>query len=384
MKKIKTLLITFEFSDRSCGGDGVYAFELAKILSENGVEMHVIAASPKETRREVINDNLVIYWQKTIFKPFMRRPLFFNSIRKNYKKIIKEENIDIIHSNDYAGFLIAGKLPIITTILHPRFCEINNFGLQSMMNLLGQVMENKVLKKSDKIIAISHLTYDLLLSKYPAFKNKTNVIVVGVDINKFKKVKSDIRKKYNIKKNEILLFSPGGARQKRKGSEILFEALSKLKKEYTFKCIITGKDMDIGWGEKFRKIIKSFPLKDNLILTGEVDYDELPKYYSTSDIVVFPSLFEGFGIPTLEAMACEKPIIATKTGEAPYIITNLKNGLLIDPGDSEGLYKKIKFLIENRDIRINLGKNGRKSIEKKYSWEEIVKEYIKVYEELVK
>ena len=207
---------------------------------------------------------------------------------------------------------------------------------------------------------------------------------MGVDINKFKKVKSDIRKKYNIKKNEILLFSPGGARQKRKGSEILFEALSKLKKEYTFKCIITGKDMDFGWGEKFRKIIKSFPLKDNLILTGEVDYDELPKYYSTSDIVVFPSLFEGFGIPTLEAMACEKPIIATKTGEAPYIITNLKNGLLIDPGDSEGLYKKIKFLIENRDIRINLGKNGRKSIEKKYSWEEIVKEYIKVYEELVK
>jgi len=243
------------------------------------------------------------------------------------------------------------------------------------------------LKKSDRIIAVSHLTENLLISKNPNLKDKVDFVSVGVDLERFRKIPNPtIREKYGIREDEVLLFFPGGARARRKGGEIFFEALSRLREEYNFKCIITGigESREIGWTKYFYKKIKSLAFEKDLILTGEVDYNELPKYYSASDIVVFPSLFEGFGIPTLEAMACEKPIIATKTGEAPYIITNLKNGLLVDLGDDKGLYKKIKYLIENRDIRINLGKNGRKLVEEKYSWKKVAKRVKKIYKKLIK
>jgi len=250
--------------------------------------VHVIAPN-KETKKDILNNNLIVHWQKTIFKPFLRMPSFFNAVRKNYKKVIEKEKIDIIHSNEYAGFPALGELPTLTSIHHPAFCEFSNIGLiQSIVNLVDVYRERKILKKSDRIIAASHLTKNLLISKNPNLKDKVDVVCAGI-----------VRDKYGIREDEILLFSPGGARGRRKGSEILFEALSRLREEYNFKCIITGESGEIGWTKSFYKNIKSLALEKDLILTGEVDYDELPKYYSASDIVVFPSLFEGFGIPKL-------------------------------------------------------------------------------------
>jgi len=385
MDKLKILLITSEFSDKSCGGAGVYAFELARALSKDDIKVHVITPN-KETKKEILNNNLIVHWQKTIFKPFLRMPSFFNAIGKNYKKVIEKEKIDIIHSNECAGFLALGELPTLTIIHHPAFCEFSNFGLiQSIVNLVDVYMERKVLKKSDRIIAVSHLTKNLLISKNPNLEDKVDVVGAGVDLERFRKISNPtVRDKYGIREDEILLFFPGGARGRRKGSEILFEALSKLREEYNFKCIITGESREIGWAKKFYKNIKSLALEKDLILTGEIDYDELPKYYSASDIVVFPSLFEGFGIPVLEAMACGKPVITTRTGEIPYIITDFKNGLLINVNDSESLYEKIKFLIKNENVRMRLGKNGRKLVVEKYNWKMVAKGVKKIYQELIK
>ncbi|MBU4347887.1 glycosyltransferase family 4 protein [Patescibacteria group bacterium] len=386
MKKLKILLITSQFPGKVGGGAGVYAFELAKALSKRGIKMHIMAPS-KETKREVINNNLIIHWQKTIFKKFMSLLSFFNSIRKNYKELIKKEHINIIHNNgsSNAGFFTLRELPSITTIHHLASNEFKNCGLiQNIINFLEIIMEKEILKKSDKIIAVSHLTKNHLILKNSKLESKINLIEEGVDINLFKPTKNEIRNKYKIKDKDSLIFFPGGARAKRKGSEVLFKALDKLKDDCDFKCIISGESREIGWREEFNELIKKHDLLGNIILVGELDYKDLPKYYSGSDIVVFPSLFEGFGIPILESMACKKPIIASKTGEAPNIINNGKNGFLFNVGDSKDLFNKLKILIKNPKLRKSFGIQGGRLIKLKYSWDKIANLYINFYTQFLK
>ena len=383
--KIKILLITPEFSKISCGGAGVYAFELANALSKKNIEIHVIAPNTK-TFTEKINKHLTIHWQHTIFKPLLRMPSFSRSVKNNYMKIINDEKIDIIHSNGNTGYFAPTNIPLVSTIHHPVSCETQNFRLiQNMLNSIDIYLEKNIIKKSDAIFSVSHLTTKLISNKYPKFKNKVITLGEGINLKIFKKCNSKIKNKYNIQQDEILIFFPGGARAKRKGAEIAFESLKKLKeKNIKFKCIISGESRELGWKKEYNNLIKEYNLSKNIILTGELNYKDLPKYYSASDITIFPSLFEGFGIPILESMACETPIIASKTGEASYIINNRNNGFLINVRDSKDLFNKLKILIENPKLRKLFGMNGKKLIKLKYSWDKISNRYIKLYIQIIK
>jgi glycosyltransferase involved in cell wall biosynthesis len=383
-RKIKVLVISTQFSKKSCGGAGVYIFEMVKALANNDVEMHIMA--PNNTSyKEVINDNFIIHWQRNIPKRGLFVPSFYYSVKKNYINIIVKEKIDIIHGNNVAGFVTIGSLPLVTTIHHPASLEVKYYGLfMNLLNTFDVYLEPKIMKSSKKIIAVSHLTSKLLIKKYPAIKNKIKIIGEGVDLNKYHLINGrKLREKLKIPDKTIVIFFPGGARGRRKGAEIVIESLKKLGNEYNFKCIMTGKSREFGWEKRFNKLLIQSGLSEKFIITGDLEYTELPKYYGAADIVVYPSFFEGFGIPIMEAMACNKPVIATKTGEAKYIITNMKNGILINPGDSDALYKKIKLLIDNTDIRVRIGKKARTIIEQSYNWNNFASKIKQLYKEVL-
>ncbi len=381
----KLLLITQEYSKNNCGGAGVYAYELTNALSKKDWEVHVLAPG-KNNKKEKINDNLYIHWQKTIFKPFLLMPSFYLSVKKNYKKIMEKEGIKIVHANGNTGYSISNDIPLISTIHHPVSFDNDNYGfVQKLVNKIDIHLEKKIFHKSKIIVSVSHLTADLLQKKYGK-SDKIKILGEGIDLEIFKPTKFDLRKKYNINDDTALIFFPGGARAKRKGAEVAFKAFGKLKKDGNlFKCLISGKSREIGWEKEFHDLIDKYNLKENIILTNELEYSSLPKYYSNSDIVIFPSLFEGFGIPVLEAMACGTPIIASKTGEAPYIIRDGENGFIFDVGDSNELIIKINDFTNNNKLLIdNIIKKNINLIKNNYNWDIIINQYINRYKNLNK
>lgn len=376
MKQIKILLITDEYSEKSVGGAGIYAWELSRAIAKNGTEIHVLAPD-YYSHDENLKENLFVHYKKTIFKPLLRMPSFHFQVWKSCNYLIKKYQITSIHSNNYAGIWVNTKTPLITMIHHPAIMEMQQFSvIQKSLNLIDMLLEKIIVQKSSLVISGSHLTYNQLLFIYPKIKNKSIFLPNGVDFSVYKPVK-------RVENSIFTIFFPGGARAKRKGSEYLFPALEKLNKEINFKLIVTGSSREEGWQSAFKSLIRRYHLEENVELMGEVNYVEISDIYNKADLVVFPSTFEGYGLPVLESLAMSKPIIATKTGEAPYIIKNGVNGLLVDTFDSDSIFKALQYLVKDKTLMKNIKSNSRQSIIRKYSWGLVAQKIIQIHKNIL-
>jgi glycosyltransferase involved in cell wall biosynthesis len=142
----------------------------------------------------------------------------------------------------------------------------------------------------------------------------------------------------------------------------------------------------IGVHEKNRErlflIIKNLGIIDNVILIGRVPNYAMPIYYSSSDIVLLPSLSENFPVVALEAMSSGKPIIASRVGGIPELVSNNENGILVSPGNVEQLVGALLRLLENQSLRNRLGNMGRKLVEEEYDWKKIGQLYLKEFQKI--
>ena len=120
--------------------------------------------------------------------------------------------------------------------------------------------------------------------------------------------------------------------------------------------------------------------KKNCTFLGYVPQEKIPCLYASSDIFILPSLYENFPFTLLEAMSSELAVISTNVGGIPEMITNEENGLLIKPKSTEDIIRSVIYLSENNQIRKELGKRARITVEKNFSWKEIAiktKDYYK-------
>jgi glycosyltransferase involved in cell wall biosynthesis len=138
--------------------------------------------------------------------------------------------------------------------------------------------------------------------------------------------------------------------------------------------------------KRFSKFIVDYVntrgLNNNIKVLGFVPHRQLRVLYAACDIFVLPSLEEGQSIALLEAMASGKPLIGSNAGGIPMQIRDGWNGFLVEPENEKRLAEKIQYLIENEGERMRMGDNSRKLAKDKFSWEKIVEEYLKVYEEV--
>jgi len=162
-----------------------------------------------------------------------------------------------------------------------------------------------------------------------------------------------------------------------KGHSVLIGGVSKLVKKYPkLHCLF------IGDGESkpdLEKQINDAGLVRNFSFLGF--RQDVSKLLSTLDIFVLPSLTEGMPNVILEAMACSVPIIATHVGGIPEVVKDGWNGLLIPPEDPETLASSILKLLKDRTLRIQMGRNGRKHVQEKYSLDMQIQRFIQIYEE---
>ncbi len=231
------------------------------------------------------------------------------------------------------------------------------------------------IKKADGIIAVSKSTKKDILKFYPKTNpQKIKVIYHGVDKEKFsQKIDSGkaekILLKYGIKKKYLLYV---GALQPRKNLELLIEAFENIKKKNKnreLQLVLAGSP---AWkSENIFKKIASSNFKEDIILTEKVSFDDLPIIYQKAEIFILPSLYEGFGIPILEAWASGTPVIIADNSSLREIGGD--GVLKFDGKKSQELEKKLDVLLKYDKIKKELIAKGEQRLQN-FSWEKCAQE----------
>jgi glycosyltransferase involved in cell wall biosynthesis len=233
------------------------------------------------------------------------------------------------------------------------------------------------INKSKQIISVSKTTKKDIIKNYAVDESKISVVYNGFE-KSFNKLKIPAFAKANASKEKFILFV--GTLQPRKNLEVLIDAFEKFQQTNPdFKLVIVGKK---GWLYKsiFEKV-KTMNLEDKIIFTGHISDDELVWYYENAFCLTLPSLYEGFGIPVLEAMSYDCPTIISMSSSLPEIGGDAS--LYFDPTNAEDLLQKFNTLNGNIQLRKELIKKGKQRI-KFFSWEKCGKETLDVIRSVLK
>ncbi len=232
------------------------------------------------------------------------------------------------------------------------------------------------------VIADSHQTKRDCIKYLGIPEEKIRVIYLAADqifkVDKTNKEKFQyyLEIKHGIKFPFILGV---GTLEKRKNIPNILRAFYILKKAgINHKLVIVGKN---AWNsKKIFNIVKELDLNRDVIFTGYVENEDLVKLYNTADLFVYPSLYEGFGLPPVEAMSCGCPVITSNTTSLPEVVGNA--GIKVDPHDYKALANEMYRILTNDDFKTELSEKGLKRAQL-FSWEKTARETWKVYEEVL-
>jgi glycosyltransferase involved in cell wall biosynthesis len=231
------------------------------------------------------------------------------------------------------------------------------------------------INKADRIIAVSHTVKNDILRKFPNCSSKIDVIYHGID-DIFREAPSvkkmmEVREKYELPEKYILFV---GNIEPKKNVVRLIEAFRNLVQQSCIphSLVIAGQ---FAW--KYGDIIQVKKQNNKrIIFPGYIHQSDLPAVYTLAELFVFPSLYEGFGIPPLEAMACSIPVIASNAGALPE--TTGDSAFIVDPLSVASIETAMYKLLHDNNLRTNLVERGRIHVQKfkwKTSWEKTVKLY---------
>ena len=232
------------------------------------------------------------------------------------------------------------------------------------------------IRKAVRIIAVSQSTKDDLMHCLGIPDERISVVYEGIDHSLFRPVSQRI---YN---RPYILFV--GSEHPRKNFTTLLKALSQLKSEPRFKKLKLVKVGDAGGQETdFRSqtmgVVESLHLSSEVIFTGFVPETDLPAYYSGAEAFVLPSLYEGFGFPVLEAMACACPVITSNNSSLPEVVGEA--GIMLNPYDTNSLARAMSKVLTDSKLRDNMIRKGLEQA-KSFSWEKTAEQTLEVYNKL--
>ena len=384
------------------GGMGNVCYHQVKELVALGHKVTVFTPAYKLSSEEQLSNVKVIY-----LKPFFK---FGNAaVIPQIGGLLKDFDLIYLHWPFIGGaeVILFWKLlqNLRRSASNPRKSALV---VQYHMDLVGQGWRDLFFKlyqsiflplmvKQAKKIVVSSLDYasnSPVLKKFLSkHKEKFIELPLGVDLEKFfpqepaQKLKKELGLKETKPRSElgsttgedkIVLFIGGLDRAHYfKGLDVLLSAMTKVDENIK---LIVGGEGDLK--ERYQKMAVDLKIKDQIIFVGNIDDEQLVKFYNLADVFVFPSISrsEAFGLVLLEAMACAKPIIVSNLPGPRTLVKEGENGFLVKPGDANDLAKKIDLILKDRQLIKKMGERGRRLVEEKYSWKEIVQRLEKIYE----
>jgi glycosyltransferase involved in cell wall biosynthesis len=360
------------------GGIGRYAINLvgslAKILdNEPGVEI-VLFPGPRGGSEFSVNHHVSVSNRLARIDSSVIRSLL------GFPFILEKEKIDVFHGLHHAGLPLFNKRGKFVITIHDMIYSIHPGCFTWKHRQVINFMLPKTVARADRVIADSYATKKDLCQFLKIDDEKIKVIHLGLE-GRFKTVAfskiEEIKKKYRIRDDYILFV---GVIEPRKNIVSILEALSILKQTGKLrgkKLVVAGRK---GW--LFKEIferVQALNLEDDVAFTGFVEEEDLPALYGGALFFVYPSRYEGFGLPVLEAMGCGTPVITSKVSSLPEVAGDA--AILVDPMDVEELAWRMEMLCENRDLREELSKKGVERA-RLFSWEKTARETLEVYKEL--
>lgn len=371
---MKVGIIT-DFIDGVAGGIGTYTHNLINNFNRIDTTNKYYLIHYAQTNIDIYENNKEILIER--FSLPRGAGYIWRFIQTPLKlKFTKE--LDLVHDPYEIGAL-SFKMPFKKVItIHDLTPTLFPHTFRSIMVVLHKLLFPRTLKTADKIIADSKNTKKDLINYFNVPEEKIRVILLAAD-EKFKPLNKEgikeVKQNYNLNFSFILYV---GTLEPRKNIPSLIKAFYKLKrKNINYKLVITGKK-----GRKYKEIFETIDklnLQKDVIFTGYVSDEDLPALYKAADLFVYPSLYEGFGLPPLEAMACGTPVITSNTSSLPEVVGDA--GIMVNPYDVDGLADAMYEVLTNDELREDMIKKGLERA-KMFSWEKCAKETLDVYEEV--
>jgi len=263
--------------------------------------------------------------------------------------------LDLFHSPDFTLPPVL-RARTILTIHDLSFIRVPECAEPSLRSYLLQAVPASV-RRADIVLADSECTRADLIELLGADPDRVEVVYAGVG-QRFQRVRDDnllrdVRERYNLPKRFILGL---GTLQPRKNFRRLVRAYAMTQGQIAneIRLVIAGAK---GWMyDGIFRSVEELGLRDAVRFPGYVADDDLPALYSMADLFVFPSLYEGFGMPPLEAMACGTPVVTSNASSLPEVVGDA--ALVVDPLDVAALADAMGHLLTDRDLRENMARRG--------------------------
>lgn len=396
-----------------CGGQGIYLYNLSKALVEQGHEVTVLVGPPYPDPMpwaDVVRLPNMHYWGRQIEDIFTADSWKTNLLPLNFiefvlsrtgycpeilafsfraavrlKELHTARPFDVIHDAETLGFGLlmarAHEVPIVSTVHHPLRRDLEAFlpraknGRERFFNTIFYplLMQGLVARRIDGMITSSKVGVGELQAAFRVKPQRINLVYTGVNTRSFSPDPS-------VKRAPNRLLFVGNAEDPRKGLTYLLDALFQLPPETRLIIVDTGEP------HKFMapRLIRSKGLEERVRFTGRLTEQELVNEYRMARVLIMPSLFEGFGLPVAEGMACGTPVVTTRAGSLPEVVgDDQEGGLLVPPKDSRALAEAISRIMSDPEFSEDLGRRARRRVERLFSWERTAQNTVGVYQDLI-
>lgn len=409
---LRILLLTYRGNPRS-GGQGIYIRNLSRELAALGHEVHVWSGPPYpeldpgpvfrpvpsldlwneahffrvQRWRDLLDPIHFSEWARTMTGAFPEPRTFCQRVVRLYKQLPPDQRFDIVHDNQALGpglLRLQEWVPVVTTIHHPITVDRRlalaaerswrkRIGLRRWYSFIP--MQVRVAQRLGHIITVSRTAARDIQQEFGIPPERIHVVEVGVDTRTFRPLEG-------IQRLPDRIMTTVSADVPLKGFDYLLEAFAQLRRHRPG-LSLTVIGAANGRSRAMRRI-QELGLNGAVRLTGRVPTEEIVRQYAQASVAVVPSLYEGFGLPAAEAMACKVPVVSTRAGALPEVVgEDGRAGILVPPGDSESLGRAIAALLDAPERRVEMGEAGRARVEALFTWRRTAERTVDLYRQLV-
>lgn len=405
--RLKICLLTYRGNPAS-GGQGVYIKYLSRSLYELGHQVDVISGPPYPELTEGIKlhrlPGLDLYNPNHLFRPARSRdllstlnlyeflsmclggfpePYTFGIRVKRYFQHNRPD-YDIVHDNQSlsGGIPALGKsgYPTVATIHHPVTVD-RATELEAAVTLIRKLkvrrwysflaMQKRVSRLFSRIITVSECSRRDISRDYGVAYDRFRVVPNGINTDYFYPLPG-------VKRWDNHLLVTNSADTPIKGLRFLLEAAASIRRRRDIRLTVIGSPKKDGLIER---LARELNFNGALRFTGWIEQKDFARYYAEATMAVIPSLYEGFGMPAGEAMACGTPVISTAGGALPEVVGDA--GIIVPPGDAHALEQAILFLLDNPEKRQELAQAGMRRVRNAFTWRHAALKTADVYREAI-
>ena len=391
------------------GGQGVYTRHLTKALVDLGHHVEVFGGQPypildprvqlhQLPSLDIFNDahpgRFPAYWEINDWPNFVESAQFLKgtfgeprsfSIRAHRALKTRVNDFDIVHDNQCLGYgilKIEKIIPTIVTLHHPitkdRKLEMEHTPTWWKRKAIGRwysfvEMQGKVASKMPRVVVVSKNSIDDIHTDMKVSLDRMRLVPVGVDQELFSP-------KPSVQRKPGHMITTASADVALKGLSYLLEALAKLRTEREVHLTIIGKPREGANAD----LIRSLGLEDCITHVSGVTDERIVELYAEAELAVVPSLYEGFSLPAIEAMATGTCLVATTGGALPEV-TGVDNDTVLScpAGDAEALAAAIRRGLDSKELRDRIGAAGRARVVERWSWRHCAALTVDQYKEVL-